>query len=115
MVTYGYGLKATDIDIMTPRELNPYLEAYNLRNKAEDKNRWEQGLYFHSAVISALDVCFNGKKATSKYVEKPFLQMEEDKSNDDENLKKAKLLFANLAVMQSNFNIEKEKQKATSE
>jgi hypothetical protein len=41
--------------------------------------------------------------------------MEEDKSDDDENLKKAKLLFANLAVMQSNFNIEKEKQKATSE
>jgi hypothetical protein len=39
VVTYGYGLKATDIDVMTPRELNPYLEAYNLRNKTEDENR----------------------------------------------------------------------------
>lgn len=115
MVTYGYGLKATDIDVMTPRELNPYLEAYNLRNKADDKNRWEQGLYIQSAVTTSIDACLNGKKATSKYIEKPFLQMEEEKSNDDENLKKAKLLFANLSVMQSNFNIEKEKRKAASE
>lgn len=100
---------------MTPRDLKPYFEAYKLKNKEEDRNRWEQGLYIQSAVTTSIDACLNGKKATSKYVEKPFLQMEEEKSNDDENLKKAKLLFANLAVMQSNFNIEKEKQKATSE
>lgn len=100
---------------MTPRDLKPYFEAYKLKNKEEDRNRWEQGLYIQSALMASMDACFNGKKATFKYVEKPFLQMEEDKSNDDENLKKAKLLFANLAVMQSNFNIEKEKQKATSE
>lgn len=115
MVTFGYGIKATDIDVMTPKELDPYYKAYILKQKADDRGRWEQGLYNHVAVAVAIDKTFNGKKATSKYPEKPFHQMEDNSSSQDEALKKAKLLFANLGIMQSNFNLAKKKKAETKE
>lgn len=100
---------------MTPKELDPYYKAYILKQKADDRSRWEQGLYNHVAVAVAIDKTFNGKKATSKYVEKPFHQMEDNSSSQDEALKKAKLLFASLEIMQSNFNLAKKEKAETKE
>lgn len=95
---------------MTPKELDPYYKAYMLKQKADDRNRWEQGLYNHVAVAVAIDKTFNGKKSSSKYPEKPFHQ--EEVKTEDEALKKAKLLFANLEIMQSNYNLAKKEKEA---
>lgn len=39
-----------------------------------DEENWFMGLYVESAVRTAIDRSFNGKKATSKYIEEPILQ-----------------------------------------
>lgn len=97
---------------MTPKDLEPYYTAYTIREKSADRDRWEQGIYNHVAVAVAIDKTFNGKKSTSKYFEKPIHQAEETTKQQDEAMKKARLIFANLEIMQSNFKINKEKQEA---
>lgn len=97
---------------MTPKELEPYAKAYKLERNLIDNGHWEQGLYNHMAVLSSIDKAFNGKKSTLNYFDKPFSEKYKAVDNKDEKLKKAKLLFANLEVMQSNFNLNKGKKAA---
>lgn len=55
------------------RTLNAYIEGDKIRKSEQDAFDYRQGQYFLSALNTALDSAFNGKKAQSKYVEKPFL------------------------------------------
>ena len=74
MVTKGYGLSVDDIDWSCPAELEPYNKAHSMEQKERDEHLWSMGIYVESAVITAIDRYFNGKKATSKYIEEPILQ-----------------------------------------
>ena len=74
MVTKGYGLTIDDIDWSCPAELEPYNKAHALEQKEQDEQLWYMGIYVESAVRTAVDRSFNGKKATSKYIEEPILQ-----------------------------------------
>ena len=74
MVTKGYGLSVDDIDWGCPSELEPYNKAHSMEQKEQDEQLWSIGIYVESAVITAIDRYFNGKKATSKYIEEPILQ-----------------------------------------
>lgn len=55
------------------RTLNAYIEGDKIRKSEQDAFDYRQGQYFLSALHTALDGAFNGKKAQSKYVDKPFL------------------------------------------
>lgn len=55
------------------RTLNAYIEGDKMRKVDKDAFDYRQGQYFLSALQTALDAAFNGKKAQTKYVDKPFL------------------------------------------
>ena len=74
IVTKGYGLTLRDIENSSPREMKPYEDAFALSQKITDRNSWNMGNYVTNAVTVALDHAFNGKKAKSKYVERPLLE-----------------------------------------
>ncbi len=74
MVTKGYGLTLHDIDWSCPAELEPYALAHEKEMVEQDylQHLW-WGKYGVSAVWIAIEHCFAGKKAMSKFVEKPIL------------------------------------------
>ena len=68
---------------------------------------WTMGKYIFSAVQTATDHCLNGRKARSKYVEKPFMQLaEEQRILDEEQLQKQREAFVTmLMAKKSNFEL----------
>jgi len=74
VITKGYGLNIKDIENSNPREMKAYEDAYALAQKMIDRNSWNMGNYMTNAVTVALDHAFNGKKAKSKYLEKPLFE-----------------------------------------
>lgn len=69
------------------------------------------GNYGLSAVSVAIDHCFNGRKANSKFVDKPLMQVEvknDEKSMSQKELEKnAENVFLQLGIMGANFNRQK--------
>lgn len=78
MVTKGYGLTPEDINWSCPADLEPYSRAYTLETKQKDEMMWFMGVYVQSAVSVAIERNLAGKKAKSKYLEKPIMQDIED-------------------------------------
>lgn len=74
IVTKGYGLTIKDIENSNPREMKAYEDAFALSQKLIDRNSWNMGNYMTNAVTVALDHAFNGKKAKTKYLERPLLE-----------------------------------------
>lgn len=59
---------------LNPTKLESFTDAFELKRKMRDEENWFIGLYVESAVRTAIDRSFNGKKATSKYIDEPILQ-----------------------------------------
>lgn len=71
------------------------------------------GTYGLSAVLVAVEHCLAGRKAKSKYIEKPVLsEIQERKINkeltEDEKQAKLDMFVMSLKIMESNFNAEHE-------
>lgn len=96
----------------TPKELNCYVLAEEMRQKRTDADNWQMGMYNLSAFSVALSKAVSGKKSKAKYMESPLSeQIAEKKKEDDENLteeqkdmERSKLLTA-LMTMQANFEL----------
>lgn len=100
----------------SPVELKPFIDAFTLQQERKDDELWTLGIYVYSAVSTAIEHNFMGRKAKSKYLEKPLLReamekkkMEDKMQNltDEEKLKYTKLLFAQLETMKNNFELGK--------
>ena len=93
----------------TPKLLKAYDKANELKIKTIDALAWQIcGSYVLSAVSVAVDHCLNGKKATSKYIEKPCMQNTEITTGEmsEEELQKQREMFvAKLMIMQSNYEL----------
>lgn len=74
IATKGYGLSVENIDMSSPADMKPYLKAHREEIKEKDCLAWMSNQYTLSAVSVAIERCFAGKKAKSKYIEKPILQ-----------------------------------------
>ena len=104
MVTKGYGLSVDDIDWSCPAELEPYNKAHSMEQKERDEHLWSMGIYVESAVRTAIDRSFNGKKAASKYIDEPILRTIEaddgltQEERDEKELKKMLLYEEQWAV-----------------
>lgn len=57
-----------------PRIINLMLKGYQEKVKQQDYFAWLYNQYTLSAVSVAVEHCLAGRKAKSKYIEKPFLQ-----------------------------------------
>ena len=93
----------------TPKILYAYDKAHEEKIKTIDTFAWQIcGSYVLSAVTVAVDHCLNGKKATSKYMEKPSMQNIAEQSGElsEEEVKRQRELFvAKLMIMKSNYEL----------
>lgn len=106
MVTKGYGLTACDIDWSCPAELEPYAKAYDLYLKEQDALSWELGVYFSSAMTTAIDHALNGRKAKSEYIDKPIFSHigdSERELTEDEKERRVNLFFKQQNAMRINW------------
>ena len=101
-----------------PRVFPSFYKAYKLIEKKRDEELWRAGLYNHRAVAVAVEHCLAGRKAQSKYVEKPFLQQAEELNEENkaelseaEKQKQVELLFMQLEIQAFNHKREKAIQK----
>lgn len=111
IATKGYGLSVEDIDWSCPSDMEPYLKAHEEKLKEKDFLAWLFNQYTLSAVSVAVEHCLAGKKARSKYIEKPIMQeitekqIENKPLTEEEKKKQTEQLFMKLRIMGANFNI----------
>lgn len=91
---------------MTMRQLHSYEKAKELMDKQADESAWNAGRYTMLAVMTALDIGFNGKKAKQKYPEKPFLMPDEDENLTQEEYEE-KVMREQIAFMEADMAREK--------
>lgn len=95
-----------------PKELEPYDTAH--RKKIEEQDYLQYlwwGNYGMCAMGVAVEHCLNGKKAKSKFLDKPVMQRieEQNKSMSEDDLQRKRELFvAKLEVMKTNFELNHE-------
>lgn len=90
---------------MSPKLLEPYEKAHQMREEIYDTHLWQLGQYIGSAVSCVLA----DKKHKVKYVEKPFhTQMREAREvqemSEEEKIKNTEIFFKSLLSMQERFN-----------
>ena len=94
----------------TPYDLEPYMEAYNLKRKVSDAEAWQFNMYTMCAVQTAVANVLIGKKSKAEYLKEPFSQTAE-KQEDEENLSETEKkrqrdrLLMTLQLMQANFEL----------
>ncbi len=95
-----------------PKELEPYNKAHKMNIVEQDnlQHMW-WGNYGISALIVAIDKCFN-KKPKAEYIKEPILSktFENDGLTEEEIQKQRELFVAKLQVMQTNFELSKKGQ-----
>lgn len=66
-----------------------------MKTKIEDEKMWIMGQYTLSAVSVAVEHCLAGRKAKSKYIDKPILQnvLEKTKENGHKESKEEIAIF----------------------
>ena len=77
------GLTEKEFWACTPHRLQAHLKAYESKENHNDYIAWLLGAYNLRAFSVALDNAFNGRKARSKYFEKPMSQEAKDKEYID--------------------------------
>lgn len=95
----------------SPKDLECYLLAEEMRQKRQDEENWHMGMYNMSAFGVALAKALAGNKSHAKYIDKPLSEKVSDKKIEDENLteeqkdrERDRLLCA-LMTMQANFEL----------
>ena len=101
---------------MNPRIIKLISKGHENKIKEIDSLAWLFGRYVHSAVGTAVEHCLAGRKAQSKYIEKPFLMQAEinqkaeaEQLTEAEKQKQVELLFMRLQVQAQNFKQQKKK------
>lgn len=72
---------------LTPKKLESFYKADEIKRKRRDEEAWFQGMYFASAINSTICNAFREKGKLEKYIETPFLQdlgMSEEERNEKE-------------------------------
>jgi hypothetical protein len=105
--------------------MNPHIIKLHVKGKEEclkrlDYINWLNGIYTQSAVGVSVEHCLAGRKAKSKYIEKPLLQeAEENRRFENSELseveaeKQTKALFMKLRIMGANYKSEKQGDKVS--
>lgn len=101
---------------MNPRKLELCYKGYNMRREEEDRRKWQEwGNYGISALFFAIDHALSGKKARSKYLEKPVSELQKQEYNENELQKKREAFVAGLMAMKANFEISHPKKEVNNE
>ena len=111
-----YGITWEQFWGMNPRIIKLISKGHENKIKKRDEEAWRMGIYNQSAVSVAVEHCLAGRKAQSKYIEKPFLMQAEinqkaeaEQLTEAEKQKQVELLFMRLQVQAHNFKQEQKK------
>lgn len=104
------GISKYDFFHSTPKELQAYDKAYEIRRNIQDEQDWMLGLYFYEAVSVVVGNALRKKTAKPlSFRDKPILKELEEKRakerplTEDEKNAAISALFANLESMQARF------------
>ena len=94
----------------TPKDLEPFLDSYKLKQKSRDEEMWRMNQYTMLAVSVAVSRNLYGKKSKAKYLDKPILQIEEEKKKEEtkvltesEKKQQREMILMRLQLMKINF------------
>lgn len=93
---------------MNPHIINLLMKGHYEKIKEQDYFAWLFNQYTLSAVSVAVEHNLSGRKARSKYIEKPLLQEIEKKNapmTEDEIQKQRELFITRMQAMQANFEL----------
>lgn len=93
---------------MNPHIINLLIKGHQEKIEEQDCLAWMFNQYTLSAVMVAVEHNLAGRKARSKYIEKPLLQEIEKKNvpmTEDEIQKQRDLFIARMQAMQANFEL----------
>lgn len=96
---------------MNPRIIKVIAKGYKEKIKEQDYLAWISNQYTLSAVSVAVEHCLAGRKAHSKYIEKPIMQEQKESYEenslltDKDKKKQTEKLFMQLRIMGANFNL----------
>ena len=103
------GMTYSEFMHATPRVLEAYRKAFDIKIKMIDQLAWQiGGNYLLSAVSVAVEHCLAGKKAKSEYIKEPVsktARAEEGKLSEEELQRQRELFVAKLEVMKTNFEL----------
>lgn len=99
---------------LTMKDMRIISKAYSEKIQADfemqDIMAFIQGRYFVEALLSTVGNMFS-KGKPMKYPEKPYSQNKDIPLTEEEIQRQRELFIANLKAMETNFNLNKEKQK----
>lgn len=87
----------------TPKVLEAYDKAFEIKNEYTDMLMWTMGQYVMCAVGVSLDHAFSGKKAKSEYFPKPLSQLNKPMTKEEIEQKR-KEFIAKMEQMKENFD-----------
>ena len=96
---------------MNPHIIKLLLKGHEEKIKEKDYMAWLSNQYTLSAVSVAVEHCLAGRKAKSKYIEKPLMQEIKEKQQEnkplteEEKKRQTEQLFLRLRIMGANFNL----------
>lgn len=97
---------------MNPHIIKLHIKGEEEKQKRLDTSNWINGIYTQSAVGVAVEHCLAGRKAKSKYIEKPLLQEAEEKRqietgelSEEEKIRQTEQFFAKLRIMGANHKL----------
>lgn len=105
------GVSYSDFWNMNPHIISILLEGHRLKMRMQDEQMWMLGMYIQSAVSVAIEHNFAGKKAKSKYIDKPIMQNIEEETGltqeeiDERELKKMLLAEKQWQITHSMHNL----------
>lgn len=94
-----------------PKELEPFIETERLKMIRRDEDMYVMGVYTQRAVAVAIEHCLAGRKAKSKYFDKPLMADGFNEENGEANISEAELqkqreaFMAKLMLMKTNHDL----------
>lgn len=97
--------------------MNPHIIKLHVKGEEEklkklDMLNWLNGIYSQSAVSVAVEHCLAGRKAKSKYIEKPLLEEAEEKRkvesgelSEEDKKRQTEQFFLKLRIMGANHKL----------
>lgn len=107
-MAFSMGISVSEFKHLTPKKLMCCAKGYKIRQKWRDEEMWRMGVYVQFAVSTAVEHNLAGRKAKSKYIEKPLLESVEAENKElteDVIKQKRRLFIEKMKTMKTNFDV----------
>lgn len=106
----SFGITKNEFLDSTPKEVECYVEAEQIRLKRRDVELWHMGMYNLSAFGVALGKALAGRKSHAEYMKEPITEKMKEEKPDEELTEEEKEnarrnLLMSLQIMQTNFEL----------